>query len=169
MKKDFREIILEAGVFMLIFSIDKKYTEGKRIRKKICKNLKKSLATQREHYTVNEWLYYINIGHKITIKANDNMKLEEAKINRKIDPSLFLNMLSNKIGSSSFSSKNLIEDINLSSKDMVEFKNIYKGSNLSLSTLMFTNRLKEEILLVEPYEDITDKKKEESLNYVKNL
>ena len=169
MKKDFREIVLEACVFILIFSINKRYTDGKRIRKKICKNLKKSLAKQKTYYSVNEWLYYVEQGQEIIAKAGDKMTLGEATVDKTIDPSLLLKMLSEPVGEKSYFSQTLIEDTGMNEEDISDFRNIYKDSNLSLFTLMFSNRLKKEISLITDYKKVSKEDKKKSLEYVKNL
>jgi len=168
-KKDYKEIVLLAAVFMLVFSISKEYTDGKRLRKKICKNLKKSLAIQREFYSNDEWLYYVNTGHKLIAMADKEMFLENGEVSKEVNPSQLLELLSTSYGSSKYVSKCLMKDIDFTNKDISDFKNIFIKSKLNLTTLMFTNRLKTNLLNIKKYDNISDAKKQEVLDYVKNL
>lgn len=169
MKKDYKEIIIESTVFILMFSIDKSFTDGKRLRKKICKNLKKSIATQREHYDNNEWLYYVNMGSDLIASAYKKMELEEGRTGKEINPNELITFLINNKGKELFTSKNLLKDTGLSEKDMIEFKYIYIGSSLSFQTLMFTNRLKEDLSVIKPYNALNSIEKKKIIDYVKNI
>lgn len=169
MKKDYKEIIIESAVFILMFSVDKSFTDGKRIRKKICKNLKKSIATQREYYDNNEWLYYVNMGSDLIASAYNKMELEEGRTGKEINPNELITFLINNKGKKLFTSKNLLEDTGMTKKDMEVFKNLYKDSSLSFQTLMFTNRLKEDLSAIKPYSNLSSMEKKKSIDYVKNI
>jgi len=125
-------LMVNTMVFLLIFSIDDKDTRGKRVRKKIVRNIKFKLAQFRNENNPTRYLELVNKASVILKEVSD------ATVEKSITPSAMLNLLY-------FKYPELVKELNISVRDKDNLTKAYTGINLTWQTVKYTNRLVEKI------------------------
>lgn len=122
-------LMVNTMVFLLIFSIDDKDTRGKRVRKKIIRNIKFTLAEFRSKNPVR-YLELVN-------KSSEILKEVSGEIaNKAIIPSAMLNILY-------FKYPEIVEKLNITTRDKDNLTKAYIGVPLTWATVKYTNKIVE--------------------------
>jgi len=131
-----KELVYASIFFLLLFSINKKDTTGKRARKKIVMDIKRTIAIARNHYDSNDYLAIVHKSQDIISEANDMMVLEDGNEikNVSIDPGKMFILFRRK-------SPECFINMNIDEKYISIFMESYKDTGKTYITLMFVNRL----------------------------
>ena len=140
-----KELVKCSAVYVLLHVLMKnKNFKGRRIIKKIMMSLKKNVIISKDNYDKDEWLYYVELGEKVIVEANNNMVLKEADFrNSIVSPNIVLNRM--------FDRESFCKDFNIPIRDLEDLDKIYSDTNSAFTSLIFTNRLKDAIENVELY------------------
>ena len=132
-----KQIIVGSVLYTLMYSIDKNAIEGKRVRKKIMKQLKKvlisnaAIANNKDSYNRAVQMT-APIMDLVVDKMATNSNGDRSKI--KVSPSGLIKYLNWKDSS-------ILEPFYLNKKDLDDFEEVYKDSNLLFPSIMYINRL----------------------------
>jgi len=129
------QTLIGTVIFLLLFSIDKDYPKGKRVRKKLIRATKKQLSIFKKldpYY----YLRIVNEGSKVLTEARDKLALDTGK-----DPKELRITPSDLIMKLMYKDEKILEPFGYDKKDIEDLHKVYENSQLGFTTLMFINRL----------------------------
>jgi len=129
------QILIGTVIFLLLFSIDKDYPKGKRVRKKLIRATKKQLSIFRK---IDPYYYLriVNEGSKVLAEARDKLASDTGK-----DPKELRITPSDLIMKLMYKDEKILEPFGYDKKDIDDLHKVYENSQLGFTTLMFINRL----------------------------
>lgn len=134
-KIDKETILVSSVIYILIYGIPKTDTSGKSARKRLIRELGKTIAEYRE-VDKKEYLILVTFSGKLITKIADNMKLSDEKDikNASISPDKLLLYIKNK-------RPDIFNKLKVSEETMNKLEAVYSASNLGFRSLMYVNRL----------------------------
>jgi len=152
-----KEITLYSGLFLMFFGVVG--SENKRLIKRITRSVKRLTSTSRNVYKnedeYGKWYYYVSIANEAIMNARD--MTTGIGVVLKINPADVLKVLSKTY-------PDILDNINITEKDLKLLSLSYKDLNLSYTTVRFINRFLKAIDNIKLYENLTD---DELKHYVK--
>ena len=125
-----QELMVNVMIFLLLFSIDDKDTRGKRVRKKIIRNIKFKLAEFRNS-NPTRYLELVNKSSDLLKEIGDEFLKREDTVSG-IIPSSMIDLLY-------FKYPDLVSKLNISLRDKENLTKSYRGTNLMWNTIKYTN------------------------------
>jgi len=135
-----KEILLLLTVYLIYVSMDNnKSSKLKIAKKRISRNIAKLIAIYRKTTSVNDYIKLVNDGSGISNKSQQGLVLEsisEPMVN--INPYIFLVLLRERF-------PDLFTEELVSKSDLEIIKGVFTDTIYLISTLMFVNRLVDNI------------------------
>lgn len=125
-----QELMVNTMVFLLIFSIDDKDARGKRVRKKIVRNIKFKLAEFRNS-NPTRYLELVNKSSELLKEIGDEFLKREDTVSG-IVPSSMIDLLY-------FKYPDLVSKLNISLRDKENLTKSYQDAKLTWNTIKYTN------------------------------